>query len=211
VGAVLIIGLACYSNVRSNAAIYASTGFEEAFLFRTAGLATVERVVQRMDQGEPHRGPAAGLIEAVTILVPRAIWPNKPETAGLAFDDIFFSDFYIGRGDPVDGIKSGISTTCIGEFLWIGGIAMVVVGLVGLGIAAKTMTDWRKNGRCQRLRVFIYALFAANLPIFVEAPQNGLNSFVMIGALCFVMASAISVRPLDAGGRRSYDHCCMGR
>jgi oligosaccharide repeat unit polymerase len=190
----IILSLAIFANIRSQGTLLSSNGLSDGLLLRTPGLSTVERVVQKMDQGWPYRGFTAGAFEAVTILVPRAIWPNKPQTAGLTFDDIFFFDFYIGRGDQIDDVRSGISPTFTGEALWTGGIVAVVLGLLVLGIVARTLTIWRSNGESRKLHLFIYALFVSNLPIFVEAPQNALNSFIMLGAMGVMFSLFINGR-----------------
>jgi len=171
----------------------------QSLLFRTPGLDTVERVVQGLDQGEPHHGLASGLIEAGSILMPRAVWPQKPQSGGLTFDDIFFYDFYVGRGDPVDGIRSGISPTIVGEALWIGGIPMVLIESFTLGLFTVAATAWRRRGSDAGLYLFTYAIVAANFFIFVDAPQNALNSFVMIAALLvfFVLALTVRLRPAN--------------
>ncbi|HTL69028.1 MAG TPA: hypothetical protein VL200_15290 [Lacunisphaera sp.] len=200
IAAMMIAGLSIYSNFRSHADILAGEALSEGVLLRTPGLATVERVVQRMDQGEPYRSLSSGVLEALTILVPRAIWPNKPPTAGLAFDDIFFYDYFIARGDPVDGLKSGIPPTVIGDALWTRGIGMVILGLLALGMFARTISTWGARSFGPPLQLFVYALFSTNLPIFVEAPQNALNTYVMLGAMCVLMVAAINVRV--TGGRR---------
>jgi hypothetical protein len=152
-----------------------------ALVFRLPGLATVERVEWRLEQGEPHRGLGSILTESLTILVPRAIWPGKPIPSSLGFSDIFFYDYFIDRGDPIDGIRSGIAPTIIGDELWAGGITAVIVFSLTLGLLARFAVEWRQLG--SQLNIFIYVIIMARFPLFVEAFQGTSNSFVMYSVL----------------------------
>jgi oligosaccharide repeat unit polymerase len=165
----------------------------ESIVFRTSGIDAVERVIRGMDLGEPARGIMPAISESLTILMPRALWPEKPQSAGLKFDEIFFYDFYIERGDPIDGLKSGISTTLIGEELWTGGIPMVLLGSFALGVLAQLASSWRMRGG--RLHLFIYLIFMGNFFIFVEAPQNALNNSAMLSAMCIAVTLALIIKP----------------
>lgn len=190
IGLSVTAALTIFTNMRSQVSVLSSEGIGAALLFRTPGLATVERVVYRMDRGEPNRGIKSGIVEAMTILIPRAIWPRKPQTVGLEFADIFFYDYFIGRGDPIDGIKSGVSSTIIGETIWISGIAYVTFSLLVLGIFTKTANIWYVKSCRTKQKLFVYALLTSQLPVFVEAPQNALNTYMMIGSMCVVMLGA---------------------
>ena len=165
-----------------------------AVIFRVPGLDTVERVVWRMDRGEPDRGLKPGLTEAATILVPRALWPGKPEPASLAFADIFFSDFFLGRGDPLDGVKSGVSPTLVAELLWIGGLPFVAFGALALGTLSTAINTWRQRAPHHPLHIFVAAIFMGWFAIFVEAPQNTLNTFVMFATFCLGLALILTLR-----------------
>ncbi len=193
----LSVFLTLFSLIRSGQ--WTAGDAKAALLFRVPGLDIVERIVWRMSRGEPHRGAASMLAESATIIIPRTIWPAKPVPSGLAFADIFFYDFFIARGDPVDGVKSGISPTFIGEMLWVDGILAVVLGALALGVAARTAVAWRKRG--QRLHVFIYATFMPGFAIFAEAPQIALNGVVMLSVMTAGMALILIVRlrPAKAG------------
>jgi hypothetical protein len=162
-------------------------------LFRVPGIDLVERVVWRMGQGEPHRGVLPMITESATILVPRAVWPGKPAPEGLMFADIFFYDFFIGRGDPIDGVKSGVSPTIVGSALWIGGIQAVVVVSLMLGLSARIAVVWRQLGHGHRLHIYVYAVFMAYFAIFVEAPEIALNNFVMLGVLSLLIVLLLTV------------------
>jgi hypothetical protein len=197
-GAALVVLLTLFSLVRGGQWTTGDT--KAALLFRVPGLDIVERVVGRLDLGEPHHGIRPMLIESATIMVPRAIWPAKPAPTGLAFCDIFFSDFFIGRGDPIDGIKSGVSPTFIGEMLWVDGISAVVLGALVLGVAAQTAVVWRQRGRGHRLHIFAYAIFMAFFPIFAEAPQLALNDFAMFSVMTLGLVLLLTVRLRSSRG-----------
>jgi len=192
-GAIVLAALSIYGAERDKGSddVHAQS-ILDSIVYRTSGIDTVERVVRQMDRGERLRGLIPGAVESLTILIPRVIWPNKPETSGLAFDDIFFYDFYINRGDPVTRIRSGISTTLIGEELWTGGITMVVLGSLLLGLLTRVASAWRYQGGI--LNLFVYSIFMSEFFLFVEAPQNTLNAFVMLGAMCTIVVVGLSVR-----------------
>jgi hypothetical protein len=152
----------------------------QAVVFRVAGLDTVERVVWRLDQGEPHRGLLAAFTESVTIIGPRALWPGKPKPASLDFADIFFYDYFLARGDRVDDIRSGMSPTLIGECLWVGGLPFVIGAAFFLGVSNVVLSTWRRKSGRQILHIWVVTLCFAPFAIFVEAPQNTLNGFVLL-------------------------------
>lgn len=172
-----------------------------AVVFRTPGFDTVERVVEHLEHDVAHRGWLPGLVESATILVPRAVWPGKPQPASLSFADDFFFDFFMARGDTITGVKSGVSPTVIGEALWVGGLPVVAVWGLLLGLVATAMVAWRERGEANRLHVFVYAIFMSWFALFAEAPQNTLNSFVMLGMLAVGLALVLTVR-LYWGPRR---------
>jgi hypothetical protein len=191
-GATLVVFLTLFSLVRGGQWTVGDT--KAALLFRVPGLDIVERVVWRTGLGEPHHGFRPMFVESATIMVPRAIWPAKPAPTGLEFCDVFFYDFFIGRGDPIDGIKSGVSPTFIGEMLWVGGIYAVMLGALVLGVAARTAVVWRQRGRGHRLHVFVYAIFMANFAIFAEAPQLALNDFAMFSVMTLGLVLFLTIR-----------------
>lgn len=170
----------------------------QAVIFRVPGLDTVERVLWRLDQGEPHKGIASVATEAATIVGPRVLWPNKPQPTSLAFADIFFFDYFLGRGDQLHSVRSGISPTLIGELLWIGGIPSVASGALLLGIVAGALRSWRERRGPPILRNWLYALALVPFAMFVEAPQNTLNGFVLLGLYCASTVFILVIRsPLD--------------
>lgn len=194
--AALVVFLSVYGVIRSVAGgeERQDHGFATAVLFRVPGLDTVERVIWQLDRGEPHRGLAAVFLESTTILVPRTFWPNKPQPASLAFADIFFFDFFLERGDPLDGVKSGVSPTLVGELLWIGGLPILILGSAALGVFACAVNAWRRRAPNHPLHILIAAIFMGSIAIFVEAPQNTLNTFVMLATFCIGLAIILSVR-----------------
>lgn len=158
-----------------------------ALIFRLPGVDTIERVEWRLEQGEPYRGFASILTESTTILIPRTLWPAKPIPSSLGFSDIFFYDYFIDRGDSLDAIRSGIAPTIIGDELWVGGIRAVIIISVLLGIFARFAVEWRRLG--SPLTIFVYAIFMARFPLFVEAFQGTCNSFVMYSVLTLLFVS----------------------
>lgn len=207
----LAVFLTVYGSLRdTDNKSLSSEGTKRALLFRVPGQDTVERVIGRLDNGELHRGSLPAIAESATILVPRSAWSDKPVSTVLIFDDIFFSDYYIRRGDPIDGIKSGLSPTVIGELLWIGGIAMVALGMFALGVIARMAVVWRNRGSGRLAHIFIYAIFMAKFSFFVEVFQNALNSYVMLGVMGLGMTFALTVslrwRKPPAAPARSLAH-----
>lgn len=193
-GAALVAFLSVYGVARGVASgeDRSAGDWKRAMLARIAGFQMVERVVWRMEQGEPYRGARLGLVESAVILVPRSLWAGKPRPANLDFADIFFFDFFLARGDPLDGVRSGISPTVIGELLWIRGLPAVGGGCFLLGVFAAFLVAWRQHEGATRLRIFIYAIFMTWFPLFVEAPQNTLNTFSMLIALCLGWSAIVT-------------------
>jgi hypothetical protein len=105
----------------------------------------------------------------------------------LTLADVFFYDYFISRGDPIDGIKSGISPTLVGHALWIGGILAVIGISFNLGLVARVAVEWRRRGHGQRLHILVYVIFMSSFAVWVEAPEIALNTSVMLGCVALFL------------------------
>jgi hypothetical protein len=152
----------------------------QSLIFRDSGLEATERVILRLDSGDPQIGPWRGLVESLSIMVPRKIWPDKPEAVSMIFTDEFFWEFFINRGDPVDGLKSGVSPTFAAETLGVGGIKFLTCSALALGLLARVLREWRAREHHKLLGIFTYILLSSIFAIFAEAPQNNSNTFSML-------------------------------
>lgn len=79
----------------------------------------------------------------------------------------YFHDF---GGDPIDGLKSGISPTLVGHALWVGGIPADLIMSLILGLVARTSVVWRQCGPGYTMHIFVFAIFMANFSVLVDAP-----------------------------------------
>jgi hypothetical protein len=188
--------LTAFSALRSSMSGDASEGSPvlRSVIFRIPGLDTVERVFWRNDLGEPSRGVWPAFVEAATILGPRAFWPNKPAPGILEFDDIYFYDFFLRRGDRIGDIKSGMSPTIVGDLLWIGGIPAVVIGSFLLGVMAAILSSWRRSASRNILHIWIVVILLIPFTFFVEAAQNAFNYVVVLSAFIFLMVFALTAK-----------------
>jgi len=191
----LFLFLALFGMVRSASegnALEMRAGLQ-GLVFRIPGNDLVEKIILCIEQGEPHRGILPLMTASATILVPRSLWPGKPLSEGLTLADVFFYDYFVSRGDPIDGIKSGISPTLVGHALWIGGILAVIVISFILGLVARVAVEWRRRGHGHRLHVLVYVIFMSTFAVWVEAPEGALNTSVMMGGLALFLVFFLSV------------------
>lgn len=156
---------------------------------RSKGTEVVASVIHKLDRTHDYVPPWSGLFEAATIVVPRALWPGKPEPLSERFTTYFFGrqlDFSRGH---YQGVWGGISPTIVGESYWYMGSFGVAIFLYLFGRLVKITYCTAMCNSWNNSVVMAYAILYTSFAMFAEAVQGYLNGLVMACvALCAVVA-----------------------
>ena len=157
-----------------------------AVISRSMGTEVVAQVIQKLEQTGEHSLLWESLFETATILVPKAIWDEKPLPTSQRFTTYFFGSLLAdSRGYEMDN-WGGISPTIVGELYWHLGYLGTLSGLFCLGaIAKKIRLTLLKNIACPSVLI-IYSVFYTTFGMFAEVIQGYLNLLVLNTPLFFV-------------------------
>ena len=136
-------------------------------LVRSSGSDVLAMVVTKIQNGVPHTYFFPSLYEALTIVIPGAIWPLKPIPQGVRFAEIFYSQ-----------ANGGISATIVGDGYWNFGIIGVLIVMASIGFICS-----RFEKRVQDTAISNHSIFTACIffPLIVwssESLQGTLNGTV---------------------------------
>lgn len=152
-----------------------------AFLSRSKGVEVVASEVKKLQQTGEYELGYNSILESLTIFIPGAIWPNKPEPSSVKFTTYFFGDdLSFSRGQKQES-WGGISPTILGEAYWHFGWFGITLGLGLFGFLLRKIYITFINNRNHTT---VMMLYAEVYPIFVmmaEAVQGYANSLVLYG------------------------------
>ena len=136
-------------------------------LVRSSGSDVLAMVVTKIQSGVPHTYFFPALYEALTIVIPGAIWPLKPIPQGVRFAEIFYSQ-----------ANGGISPTIVGDGYWNFGIIGVLIVMASIGFICS-----RFEKRVQDTAISNHSIFTACIffPLIIwssESLQGTLNGTV---------------------------------
>jgi oligosaccharide repeat unit polymerase len=169
----LFDGLRIFIEVRPELAL-------DVFL-RSKGTDVVGTVISQLDVTGQYNGFMDSLIEAISILAPRAM-VDKPDPLSVQFSMIFFDR------------SGGFSPTLIGELYWMGGAIGVVIGMFLFGLIAKIVYSYYMDNRSNMYLRLGYALFFVQFALMAESLQGNLNAMVLIFSFYVVLLFAIRFR-----------------
>lgn len=145
---------------------------------RSAGTEVVAVVVHGGDAGNYEYGLQSAL-DALIVLVPRQIWPDKPRSWGEQFATRWFAPyFYMREGAPRE-FYGGVSPTAIGYLHRQGGWFGVVVGMFSLGILTRLLYEYGRQQTRNAVGFLLYLVLFPQLIIAAESPQAALNGAVI--------------------------------
>jgi len=172
-----------------------------AVVSRSRGTEVVAAVTEKLRQTQDYEYGWPSLLETATIIVPKAIWPDKPQPISERFGNYFFGDtLTLARGYERDN-WGGISPTVVGEWYWHFGLVGVLIGLFILGrIASAGYFTLRKYSDSKSV-VLIYSIFFTSFSMFAESQQNFSNGLVLYAAVIYVTLRLI--RRKAAGQRQT--------
>jgi hypothetical protein len=160
---------------------------------RSKGTEVVASVINTLEQTGEYDLGWKSVIEAVTILIPRAIWEDKPMASSQRFTTYFFGrSLALSRGSDIE-VWGGISPTMIGELYWNFGLFGVLVGLFFMGRVSSIAYFTLRNNLHSPSLIIIYAVFFTTFAMFAEAIQGYFNSLVMHMPLLLITFSYLNI------------------
>ena len=161
---------------------------------RSKGTEVVASVIKKLDQTGEYDLGWKSFIEAVTIIIPRSLWEEKPEASSERFTTYFFArDLRLSRGYEA-GVWGGISPTIVGELYWHFGWLGVVVSLYLMGKLARVVYSTLRRNPTNPNVLVVYAIFFTSFAMFAEALQGYVNGLVMYGIVISMMLLALTMR-----------------
>lgn len=158
-------------------------------LKRIQGAEIVSLVIQQIDQGKPHRYFYEGIYEAITILIPRSLWPAKPESQSIIFGATFLTEYLVARDGSVGDNTGGFSYNLIGYLFWQAGYLGVIFGMTMLGLILNYLYKYAQFHNFRGSAGVWYICIYARLWALTEAPQEGINQVVFtllfLGSIIF--------------------------
>lgn len=175
----------------------------QSVVLRSQGSEMVQRVIRQVDESHDYQYWWPGIVETVTMAIPRALWTEKPAPIMLKFGRDFMGDYLIARDGQLTDATGGFSPTAIGYFYWqMGGIG-VVIGMFCLGLMARLAYGYLRASPRDMTRIFIYSAFTCAFMLFAESPQDAANSTTMrmitaiaVGAYLIRMENPQEVHPV---------------
>lgn len=159
---------------------------------RSKGLEVVAAVLERLRHTQEFDLGYRSLLEAATIVVPRALWKSKPQPSSVRFTTYFFGDALASVRNEVREEWGGISPTVVGELYWHFGVAGVIFGLYLLGRIARIAFATRSSHPANKSVQLAYAIFYTSFAMFAEAIQGYLNGLVMFSIVLVGSAAMLS-------------------
>jgi hypothetical protein len=142
-------------------------------------------IMQRTPSQIPYASAAQLPEDLVTDLIPRALWPGKP----ILDDGVQFSEEFYGA--------TGVSYSAIspaGDLYWHGGWAVVMAGMLVLGVVVRVLDDVL-DVRNPHALFMVLLLF----PVLVQAENDWVSMLNGLLTLTLTWVAAVAL----AFGRRS--------
>jgi len=164
----------------------------DSFFTRSPGIELVAQTMKKIDEGEDFAYFVAGAWEALTIIVPRNWWTEKPTPQSLLFGERFMSYELFLRDGTVTTNTGGHSPTAIGFCYWQGGWWFVILGMFILGIAFSGSYRLFVMNRHNQPFALVYIIIASGMFKFAEAPQDTVNGILLTVPILIVFISFCS-------------------
>jgi len=169
---------------------------------RSKGTEVVASVIHKLDETKEYEFGWRGLVEALTIIIPKSIWENKPAPVGERFTTYFFGDaLRLLRGSEQE-VWGGISPTAVGELYWHFGWIGVLIGLYVLGKIIRITYNTVLHHARNKGVLLIYAILYTSFAMFAETFQGYVNG-IMINSVFIIFTILILVVKVANDGEKS--------
>jgi hypothetical protein len=165
-----------------------------AVVSRTRGNEVLATVIHRLRQTGDYDVSLASTFEALTILIPRSLWEDKPLSTGERFTTYFFGDDFVLSRGVTNATFGGVSPTIVGEFYWHLGVTGVVVGLFLLGLAVRVVFATMCRYRQANGVMLCYALLYTTIALMAESFQGYLNGLVLTSIAVVLILLTLTAR-----------------
>jgi len=108
------------------------------------------------------------LIEVVTVLLPRQVFPFKITPISIRFARTFFEDYFYRRDWIYSDTIGGVSPTVVGEFYWNFGLLGVLLGMGILGVLSRVVYKYMQRDPLDPSRMLLYCIFMVTL-VLIQA------------------------------------------
>lgn len=150
-------------------------------LFRVQGSEILGVVLNKLDVTRDFQCGYKTILEAITILVPHAIWPGKPTPKSVVFSETFF------------GLNGGVSPTILTELYWDFGVLGVTLGMFMVGLAVSlsynTIVQMKSNSSKVLYGMLFYQIF-----LLAEAISGPLNGIVILTFFYLFVMGLLTVK-----------------
>ena len=113
------------------------------------------------------------LLSFFTIIIPRAIYPDKIESMSVRFSQEIMADWFPSGIDP-----SGVAPSIIGEMYWHFSIFGVTIGLAIFGFICGRIYKFAMLHIRNRSILVLYSVFYSYVFFAAEAPTVATNGFI---------------------------------
>ena len=151
----------------------------DSVVLRSAGAEMVAITVAHVDQHKNFQYFLPGLLEAVSILVPRALWEGKPVPQGLVFGQQFMEYYMFIQRGGLSAETGGHSMTAVAYLYWQMGIWAVIFGMIFLGAFFGLLYRLFCESARNDLVAFLFLSIYGSSPMFSEALQESINALVI--------------------------------
>jgi hypothetical protein len=153
-----------------------------AVVSRSRGTEVVAAVTAKLEQTNEYEYGWPSVVETATIIIPKALWPDKPQVLSERFANYFFGETLAEtRGYEAEN-WSGISPTVIAEWYWHLGLPGVIIGLFVLGRLARGIYNTLQKHQNQPAIILCYSIIFTSFSMFAESQQNYSNGLVLYAA-----------------------------
>lgn len=165
-----------------------------AVVSRSKGTEVVATVIDTLNRTGDYDLGWKSLFESATIVIPRAIWEDKPQASSVRFTTYFFANaLLLTRNNETDAL-GGVSPTVVGELYWHFGWIGVSLGLYFLGKLARMIYSTLQLNPTNPGVLIVYATLYTSFAMFAEALQGYVNSLVMYGFVIIVTLHMLTNR-----------------
>ena len=157
----------------------------QKLLLRSRGSEIVSVAMNSIELGVGHLYSMDLITDPLVNLIPRSIWPNKPETLTTLFPNTFFGMY---------GITSGLSPTCIGELYWEWGHIGVCVGMMIIGIAMRLFQNSLYRSSMDDNHMLTYCVLVWPFTLLSETIAGALNMIIILLLVLFFVRMFLNVK-----------------
>lgn len=149
-------------------------------LLRSRGSEILAKVMMDLDATNDYQLGYRSVIEAITIIIPHAVWANKPEAKSVMFSETFF------------GLNGGVSPTILAELYWDFGYIGALIGMMVTGFLISLIFKKVKCVFCYASARLLFAhLYTTSFNI-CEAISGTINGLVLYSVSYFIIIKIIS-------------------